>query len=336
MGHLVNSNSLRIGWSLNWIDSWYIDDIYYSEFLYLILRTRFFLLYLFSSKKFEDIGYFYSHFELYLKYNKLFIYVYFYDGFVEGVLDNLLFKHSLELRKVNSNFKTKKPNWTFEPWKLFIILNWIHQFRLDKWPLKRVENLILALNFMNLKALSKSFLKIKRVLFKKAFSSKFIFFYTLFLNLKILISNNYIKRKSFNNLIFSRFIYCIAWAFWNKGLFFYLRLFLSYVIEKLTNLKYSNINFFALTSYCINAKFLSRYIGSKLKQNYTVMELLNPIKRELFSVSNSSKYPLSSYLYNINKDFIIRNHVIVYKVGLLKILFIFFFLYSLNIFINFL
>lgn len=124
MGHLINSNAMRIGWFSNWSDSWYSDHVYYSEFLYNIMRVRLFLVYFFSSKKLEKTGYFYSHFEIIQKYNSLHVNVYFYDGWIESLIDDLFFEHYVEVRKLNTNPSKRKPIGYFESWKLLVVLNW--------------------------------------------------------------------------------------------------------------------------------------------------------------------------------------------------------------------
>lgn len=94
------------------------------------------------------------------------------------------------------------------------------------------------------------------------------------------------------------------------------------------------INFFALTSYAVNSKFLARYIAKKLKQNYTVMELLDPIKRELTLIGKMSKYPLSSYFYSLRKHDFEKNHVMKYKRGVFKHLLLSYQAFLINIIIN--
>src|SRR3546814_4370912 len=54
--------------------------------------------------------------------------------------------------------------------------------------------------------------------------------------------------------------------------------------------------FFAITNYAVNSKFLSRYLGKKLKQNYSVSELLDPVKRELRMRSEEHTSELQSLM----------------------------------------
>ena len=154
-------------------------------------------------------------------------------------------------------------------------------------------------------------------------ASRTIFFFSLFTNLKSLISENFVKSQVPSNVVLSRFVYAMVWSVWNLDLFTHFKDFLLFIFELLTKSKKNHINFFALTSYAINSKFLARYIAKKLKQNYTVTELLDPIKRELNLIGSMSKYPLSSYFYSLKKDEIEASYVMKYRRGVLKHFFLF-------------
>lgn len=334
MGHIINSNSLRLGWFSNWSDNWFVDSIYYSEFLFIVLRIRFFLTYMFADRHFEDVGYFYSHFEIYNKSNCINISIFFYDGFVENILDDLFSSHYIEVRKYNSALKDRKPLWIYEPWKMFIVLNWIHKFSFNNWPLKSIENLIKALNIISLNFMIRTIFSKRIPVESRAGASRFIFFYTIYFNLKLIVSNNYIKKTDKDNHIFSRFIYAIAWSSWNKDLFLSIRLFIIFVLKRILKWDNFSVNFYALTSFTVNAKFLSKYIGKKLKQNYSVKELINPIKRELNALNKSSKFPLSNYLYSLKKHSYDIKYVSSFKRGLFKTLLLFFLICIINIIIN--
>lgn len=162
-------------------------------------------------------------------------------------------------------------------------------------------------------------------------ASRTIFFFSLFVNIKSVIANNFVKNQVPSNVVLSRFIYAMAWSIWNKDLFSHFKDYLLFIFELLVSNKKIHINFFALTSYAINSKFLARYIAKKLKQNYTVTELLDPIKRELNLIGSMSKYPLSSYFYSLKKHDFDRDHVAKYKRGVFKHLLLFYLVYQINI-----
>lgn len=105
-----------------------------------------------------------------------------------------------------------------------------------------------------------------------------------------------------------------------------MREYLLFIFEFLVKNQNIELNFFAINSYAVNAKFLSRYIARKLKQNYTVNELMNPIKRELYFIGSTSKMPLSGYLYMMRKGYYDSVSDTKFRKGLLKIVFLFYLL----------
>ncbi len=64
-----------------------------------MLKIRLFLVYLFGSDFFDEFGIFYSHFEMIKKYKNLVICVYFYYGFLEGVINDFFFDNWIFFRK---------------------------------------------------------------------------------------------------------------------------------------------------------------------------------------------------------------------------------------------
>jgi hypothetical protein len=81
--------------------------------------------------------------------------------------------------------------------------------------------------------------------------------------------------------VLMRFIYMIAWRFWNGSLFHHFSIFFKYIFENISSLDEPSVVFFALDRFSVNARFLARFIAKKLKQNYRVWELMSPIRKEL-------------------------------------------------------
>lgn len=320
MGHLVNTTALRLGWFANWTDSWYTDYIYYPEFLFMVFRIRLYLISFFTLKQFERSAFFYSHFEILMKYNRVHVNVYLYDGATEGLMDNLFVDHYLEARRFNANPKHRKPSRYFDAWKILIVLNFMHKFSMYAWPLVRLQAVLRAFNLYSLRSLSYFLNHSKFALQTRASGARAYFFFVLFFNIRSIIARNFIKNRVSTTTILSRFIYVLAWGFWNKGLFVHLQTYLVFIFEMLTRLKKITVNFFALTGHSVNARFLSRFIARKLKQNYTVKELLNPIKRELSYVNFITKYPLSNYFYSLRKDEYDKVQIIEYRKGVYRYL----------------
>lgn len=206
-----------------------------------------------------------------------------------------------------------------------------NKFFLYSWPESKIKYLIRALNLFDKNSVIKFFSEGDFLTNCRGAASRTIFFFSLFTNIKSLIANNFAKNQVPSNVVLSRFIYAMAWSVWNLDLFSHFRDFLLFIFELLVSNKKIYINFFALTSYAVNSKFLARYIAKKLKQNYTVTELLDPIKKELNLIGSMSKYPLSSYFYSLKKDEFEQDHVMKYRRGIFKHLFLFYFLYLINI-----
>lgn len=63
------------------------------------MRIRLFLIYFFSLRRMENLGFFYSHFEVFKKYNAFYVNVFFYDGRIEFLIRSLSDRHRLVLQK---------------------------------------------------------------------------------------------------------------------------------------------------------------------------------------------------------------------------------------------
>jgi hypothetical protein len=84
MGHLINPVAFRLGWSKSWVDSFYVLPTYYPQFLHLVLRLRFYLLYFFRRQSTQKLGYLYSHFTINAGISGIIINVFYYDGRLES------------------------------------------------------------------------------------------------------------------------------------------------------------------------------------------------------------------------------------------------------------
>lgn len=318
MGHLINPVAVRVGWLSSWSDSWFSEYIYYPEYLHAIFRIRFFLIYFFSSKVIEKIGYFYSHFEIVLKYNYLYVRVFFYDGQVEGIMDNLFFNHHLDVKRLNFNPERRLPMRFFEAWKVLVVFNWIHSFFIYSWPFKKIKYLIRAINLLDNFNVYRYFLSWEFQVRCRGSAARTLFLYTLYIHVKYKIDKTYAKKGSSTNLILSRFVYCMALHYWNESLFLNFSMFLSFVFSNLSYFIKNFIDFFALNSFAINARFLSRYIAKKLKQNYSLTELINPITTELKILSSFYKYSMREHFYHFLKYSREKNNVSIFRRGIFR------------------
>jgi hypothetical protein len=94
-------------------------------------------------------------------------------------------------------------------------------------------------------------------------------------------------------------------------------IYLGYIFSNFTKFYNIKINFFLTNNNCVNAKFLSRFIAKKLKQNYPVKQLLNPIRKELILVIRMSSLPIRSYINKI-KNFSLNKQNILMKINVLS------------------
>lgn len=92
MGHLINPVAFRLAWSKNWVDSFYVDNLYYPQFMHVILRLRLYLLYFFRRPDMRKFAYFYSHFNIVNAINGLTIHIFYYDGRLESDWDDFAYQ----------------------------------------------------------------------------------------------------------------------------------------------------------------------------------------------------------------------------------------------------
>jgi len=176
----------------------------------MVFRIRLFLVYFFSSKRIERTAYFFSHFEILQKYNSIFVNVFIYDGAVEGLMDGLFVDHYVETRRFNRNPQKRKHFYSFDAWKMLIVLNFMHYYLIYRWPLFQVGALLKAFNYLKAKPLLR-FLAHSNFLVKgRGARPRLIFFFVLFSNVKSIISRNFVKNKTVTTTVLSRFIYILA------------------------------------------------------------------------------------------------------------------------------
>lgn len=136
---------------------------------------------------------------------------------------------------------------------------------------------------------------------RKKSIKNFIFFLTFIINFylrtKQKSSRIGFKLKDFNLRLLKIF-------FFNKILtrfaLFYGK-FLRHVLYILTNINKYSFKFCFITNNSVNAKFLVRYIGLKLKRKFPLFSVINPLKKELKKLSfkkRQKKAKTLSYLFN--------------------------------------
>lgn len=138
--------------------------------------------------------------------------------------------------------------------------------------------------------------------YKKIFrgsSARMLFFF--FLYLKIHSMNCVNSNQVSTDIVLTQFVYSIVASCWNNKLFQSIRDYLLFIFEILVKGQTFRLSFFLIDSQSVSAKFLSRFIARRLKQNYTVNELIHPIKNELRIVDFMSTTSLTGYMSIMNK-----------------------------------
>lgn len=141
--------------------------------------------------------------------------------------------------------------------------------------------------------------KIKFSIKRKKSIKNFIFFLTFIINyIAIKKEKSDRIRLKFKDLNLS----LIRLLFFNKLLnnfsFFYGG-FLRYIIYILSNINRSILKFCFITNNSVNAQFLARYIGLKLKKKFPLFAVINPVKKELRKLYKKKKEKKSNLLFDL-------------------------------------
>lgn len=170
----------------------------------------------------------------------------------------------------------------------------------------------------NLELLRKN--KKNNFIFSKSEIYFFILLFTTFISAKIYISKSSIWKQPNRNITLRRFYMAgAAYQEMSKNLYPF-AIILGYSFQKLTKFLKVYVNFFLTNNNCVNAKFLSRFIARKLRQNYSVKELLNPIRKELLYLIAIAKRGSKSYNLSIKKNYITNINNLLYRRSIFKIL----------------
>lgn len=324
MGHIVNATSTRIGWSTIWIDQWYSEKLYYHEYLYSMFKIRFFLIYIFTRKHFDKKAIFYSHFEILKIYKTWVVEVYYYSGKLESDYEDYKFFFFLKLYYLEENRdpETRKPKFLYTPLKALVIWNWLYFFGLKNYDDLDIYGFSSILRKFNLKKLKNylEFLKEKGYIIHKDFYFYFVMIFAIYTLAKKHVSGMSPWKNPKRNTMLRRF-YMIAGCYQEMHSYIYIfASILGYTFEKLTKFFKVTVEFFLTNNNCVNAKFLSRFIARKLRQNYPVKRLLNPIRRELLFVMRMSATPIRSYFSKVDKKYLVSEKNIIFKRSIFKVL----------------
>jgi hypothetical protein len=85
--------------------------------------------------------------------------------------------------------------------------------------------------------------------------------------------------------------------------------FLTHILYLLINVKNFFFKFCFITNNSVNAKFLTRYIGLKLKRKFPLFSVINPLKKELKKLSNKKKEKKINLLFNFFSSKLSLNNI---------------------------
>jgi hypothetical protein len=156
----------------------------------------------------------------------------------------------------------------------------------------------------------------------------FLLFFFISLLKSILINLKNIKIKANKNNIRNK-VYFLLYNYLGYKFFFKeFKIIISFlnniffILNKVRNISY---RFFFLSNRNITARWLCRYIGIKLKNNYSFYSVLNPIKKELYKLCKLNKKRNYNKLYNLNN--LIKRNNFKLKLKFKNLIHKFFFLY---------
>lgn len=308
MGHLVNPNALRMGWSSNWMDVFFVDQKYYPQYLHMLFRLRLLLPLIFHQYWFERKGAFFcSHFEFTKDYNGLLLKLFFYDGRTEDFFHDIANYIREDKRDhfqnlTPQNWHQRKSRSFFIFYVFFVFFRLFHPFYPTlQWPYAlqehpSIEAIARAFFLFDKRPMfsslalyptaSRSWRRRASVKVSSLIPFRFFYFYLMCRNLALFTDREHpaqgAKPGEFLHLF--TFVYCILLRnhFIFQTLSPYLLFLLNFFTKTYKNptLEFVQVSFLAITNENITAAFIARFIALKLRQGFTAWGLLKPLRRE--------------------------------------------------------
>lgn len=335
MGHLVNPIALRMGWSSNWIDLFFVDQKYYPQYLHMLFRLRLLLPFIFHRYWFERKGAFLcSHFIFTKDYNGLLLKIFFYDGRTEDFyhqIANYIREDRIDhFRNITpKTWHQRKSRTFFLFYVFFVFFRLFHYFiPLRQWP----ENLVYH---SSVEALARAFFlfdtrgmrhslalysrpwrlsSLERASVRLCVPMQFRFFYFylicrhLVLSTERTHSSQGAKAGQFIQLF--TFVYCMLLR--NNFIFETLSPYLVFLLNyftttyKIPSMEFVQVSFLGITNENITAAFIARFIALKLRQGFTTRDLMNPLRREFGRLMK--KHFLERRSHRLPFEFLLRRH----------------------------
>jgi hypothetical protein len=261
-------------------------------------------VYFFNLKIFEKHGFFYSHFEVIKYYKHFYVNIFYYDGKLEGLFDDLIFSYYIEEKEYKRQTDPEDRLWLgqFLPLRFLYIFFMFSDYFIHKnepnvkgrketsatrrkYQIKSItycgRTLLYALRKVKMPKIKYYINKFvyRRRLRNNEHNLTLLFFFTLY------ILFGFSKKKQRPKVTIDKFLLRFFFLFFGHKfvfpLFSHISLLLNYIFTYLTNFTDFKVGFYLINNESVTAKFISRYIAKKFKQNYTIRELLKPILVEL-------------------------------------------------------
>lgn len=312
MAHLVNASSTRVGWTQSWCDVWFSRRYSYADYLHSCLRIRFFLAYLYFSKKQDRRGLIFSHFNLIKNFRYFQIDIFYYDSRIQTNFDDFVgafFKvHENMLHKYSrsiyfSNISEKTPVYKTVPfWIVYFMFVHLCGFELKNKILKKIlKQLALAIHYkkINMVGIVSSQVLQEQEKFRGHFSRLLVLCYGYldFMH----NTKKYVEADLTEILGFYYEILCyrVLTNYWN-----WVSDVLRFIFEELlTSFKNFNITYYLISNDEVRAFFIARFLAKKFSQNLRVKSVLHPLKREFqFLMLGGRASILEKYLVEREQD----------------------------------
>jgi len=191
MGLVINPIGYRIGYTKQWVDSWYLHRMNYPVFVHKSFELKLLLDYCLRRKPWRRSFWVYSHINYYFFNDKFYISIYFYDG---SPVHNYFyyakkFKWGLfkKLRFV-TKFKKKYLLDKLYLYQRFWLLANIFNFRLENMVYDNVKWRVSKRGLKKIKDLKKRYGK-NWVAKEELVLHKFFLLFNFFLKINIIITN---------------------------------------------------------------------------------------------------------------------------------------------------
>jgi hypothetical protein len=289
MGNLINPISLRLGWTYNWEDDYFVEPIYYPEYLHIVFKIKLYLVYFFNSAAFENkLAIFYSHFDVIKVYKNLIARIFLYHGKVESLVSDFYYDNFKEIKKdkiICGLLSRRRAYLDFghiETFMLLLVFKFFATFYWKEWPLTFIRKFINILEAADLSALRVMLKKPPYCNMNKNLRTSLIYFCSIYIYLFNIGDEDDIL-DNFSDVI-RQFLFGLFWINCFNVVFKNIAKWLSSIFSFIFGLNHIITKIYIISNDDVTAKFISRFMARKYDQGSAVMDMINPLTKELKTV----------------------------------------------------